>query len=342
MKRTVSVLFAAAALTGAGLAPAPVADAAAAPTITRTSLVMTTKVVSTTGHHLRLTLDISREPGQRSDVVVTLGTPTGSEFHLWAFSLPKSVVQISDTGAGTVKATRTQMHGFGKLSITSRTAGSVHTQECTTGVPATATRNVALTGRLLFLSRSSGPHKWGGVGSATHRFAFPDKSKVTWTYDQTSCPAPPNPACVGSTTWRAVQAVTGGGLLAITGSKAGKSFLLTGNRFVPIPHTGGNVTRNDVVTRSATGWAVTTHADDNLTVSITSTTGTATIDTTSFFDSSQPCGTGSREIASRTFSGAYTNGATPLHLSAQIFGQIRVANGSTAGHVFRDRVVSAG
>jgi hypothetical protein len=106
-------------------------------------------------------LDTQQYPAQSTRVGITLKRLDGTEEHIWSFRLPRSASRLDARGAGTLKASSTRLSGYGVLSITSAPPGKRHLTTCAPGIGTTATRTVALTGRLQLATKSSGKHRWG-------------------------------------------------------------------------------------------------------------------------------------------------------------------------------------
>ncbi len=281
----------------------------------KTDLNNATKVTTSTGRTERLFLAGHQYPAQSTAMELTLERPNGLEEHIWSFRLPRSASQIDARGAGTLKATRTRLGGYAAVSVTSRPVGKRHQSMCVPGVGTKATRTVALTGRLLLVTRSSGSHRWGSVGSATRSFHFSANSQVVWFYNSDACPEPPA-RCRSDLQWSA-----GAGPVSFFGSPTATGDGVDASRDVQLTP---SIRRSDVLSTGLSGLSLTVHPGGSATLQIDSTHGSATIDGTPIGSFPFPCGTGGGSYTLTIWDGGWTNGTTALRVPAQIFGAMQV------------------
>jgi hypothetical protein len=149
------------------------ASAAAAPKFPVTSFTIDSsnvKVVSSTHHKLRFFVFVSRQSGGPATAVkradsMSIGLSSGAEAHDWDFGTGRSATRLSASkGTGRI-ATKGQLGRFGKLKLTIAPAGKAH-RTCAASTGFTSTRNITLTGKPTFNSKS-GKHGWGKVGVHT-------------------------------------------------------------------------------------------------------------------------------------------------------------------------------
>jgi hypothetical protein len=322
-----SLLLASLALPATASADSRPGDAAVrrALVLEKTDLTNATKVTTSTGRTERLFLASHQYPAQSTAMEVTLQRLNGLEEHIWSFRLPRSASSIDATGAGRVKATSTRLGGYAAVSVTSRPVGKRHLTTCVPGVGTSATRAVALTGRLLLVTRSSGSHRWGSVGSLTRAFHFSATSRVVWSYNSDACPQPPF-RCRSDLQWTA-----GSGPVSFFGSPIATGDGVDGSRDVQLT---ASVRRTDILSLGAVSLGLTVNPDASATLQIDSAHGSATIEgaapPTSF---PFACGTGSGSYALNIWDGAWANGPTPLRLPAQVFGAMQVADGPAVGEI---------
>jgi hypothetical protein len=324
--RLLAVLACGAAVLGTCVVGTPAADAGSSLGIISTTLENTTRVTSTTGHHLKLYLFASQAPGDTPEVKLSLTDRNADEQHIWSFGLPPNALMINGRGAGTVTATSSQMGGYGKLAITIKTDGPKHVTATCGGEPVTARRPVTLTGKLLVITKSSGPHKWGSAGSATKKFPFSANGVVTWNYNTSSGCGGGRLACTATLSWQAfVELGRGGGYEGFAGGKQGKHYVLDGTRYHPLPHTQGIVTRTDQIFGTSDPLAPTFGSDGSVLMKVRAGpggSGWATIVGQADMGSSNPCGKSGQMLVQKDWSGSWTNGAHPMKLHAQIFGAL--------------------
>jgi hypothetical protein len=318
-----------------GVSPASGSPGRAAPVVDQVTLVNSTKVVSSTRHSLLMNLSATHLSTGLTYMSLVLAH--GSESHEWDFNLPSTAVNVGSTGSGTVKVATTKLHGYGKLMLAIAARGTKKTTSCS-GQPVSATRPVTLTGDLLWNTRSTGAHKWGSVGSATRKFHFSTASNVTWGYQNTAlCPAPPL-ACASSTSWSVFKS-SAAGTVGLGGGKAGRRYYIVGSRSVHLAHTGGNGTRYDFAQATAKPFSLTVKSGGGATMKVAAGTGTATIASPSSTAFSTGCGTGSKQLETRSWGGSWKNGTHPMHVAAQVFGSFSVPNESTGATITKHSVV---
>ncbi len=322
-------------LSGIGALPATAQDAGRALTVDYVSLyTASTKVTSTTGHHLLVSVYVSKQSGHKPTVSVTLRAP--HESHTWSFSAPSSALKVNSSGKGSVTLSASAMGGYGKLALHVKPVGATKTYRCQ-GQVVSKSRPVKVSGVMFADTKSSGRHKWGKVGSKTRSFTFAKPSSVSWQYDNTAtCPTPKS-TCYASLFWDA-SLFSSTAYSSLTGGTSRKSSYLSGYRSVQL-HKPAGAHRSDSVTAKAPAPKLTVANDGSAVLTAKLGKGSAKIAAPAGSDNSTPCGTGGKQEHSLTWSGSYTNGATSLKVPAQIFGAISMKNSASAGYISKTTIV---
>jgi hypothetical protein len=321
------------ALGSAGVAAAPGPTERKVPVVTQVILSSgVSTITSSTGHRLVFGLNVNREDtGLKVDYVeISLGRlvkDRTTEGHAWSFRIPASAVKLPTKGTGSIKVSSKQLSGYGKLDLSVKPKGKKTKTSCG-GQLVSAHQEMTITGHLVWNTKSQGAHKWGTVGSVKRKFHFSKHSLVSWFYQSpTICPTPPA-SCNGGMSW-SVFTSTSYGSLGLGGAKLGKKYALFGNRTVRLAHTRQKGTRLDTLYGRSKPTKLAVKSGGGGTLKIAAAAGRGTISSSSSSTSTSSCGTGSKKVHARYWSGSWKNGAHPLTLKAQVFGAIHVPNEST-------------
>jgi hypothetical protein len=320
--------------------PSAVGQAGAAPTDTLPILSeelnsSTHPLVSSTHHKLRVQVSATKDLESPADdtVTVTLSRPHDTESHSWAFPFSAARMTVGVKGNGSIKLPSSAIEPYGRLSLSFKASGAARTSKCN-GVPALKTRHVAISGRLLLETHSTGKQAWGHVGSAHRAIHFGTTSTIVWTYDTsgTGCAGeqfPPNP-CLFGLLWIAQhgsvqfsgisrQSATTGevGAERIVDLKRPKGAQRTDNTF-------GRARRMSLV-HANTGLAtVSVHADGGNATGLATLTSPGPEQVTT-----GSCGTDTAQTRS-TLQADYDHDSPPLRLAEQVFGVLTMPDTSEA------------
>ena len=341
-RRRTAALAGGAALALSGLATVPLmasTAAGAAPVVTGTSVYSgSTNVTTSTGHHLMVHVYASQSGGEGTSISVSLSTPDSAEYHSWGFQAPDSALDLTAQGAGTITLKASQMGGFGLMKLHVRPVAKAKSTMCQ-GQLVSKSRKVNIAGIFKFVTKSSGAHKWGTVGSSTHSFAFDAPSSVSWSYENTAtCPSQPS-GCYAGSSWGMSQS-TGKTNVYLSGGTSGRKSYAYGSRSTQLTKPAGayRYDSGNVSTRAAK-FSVDPDGTAHMRPSIGR--GTADLASDQSYDYTRPCGTGSKSVSTKSWSqSSYTNGPTPLKVPMQIFGPISVKDSDTNGYFSRTKIVS--
>ena len=164
-------------------------------TLSYTSVFGATKVKSSTGKKLTVSLSASEQKGGTPSFSVSLSRGQ-AEQHAWRFPGPSSAFDISAKGTGKLALTSKQTGGMGKLALKVKADGGLKSQKCGGEVYA-KTRNVVISGKV-FLDTGS---PWGKVGSKTKPFKFRTTHRAYVSYDVTCPPVDYPDPCYASLNW---------------------------------------------------------------------------------------------------------------------------------------------
>jgi hypothetical protein len=273
------------------------------------------KVVSSTGHRLRVRLLAFRGP-TTSQIEVGVETRNRVEQHDWTFPVGGAAVSVSTKAKGRIRLGATRSAGYASLSLRSRPHGGFTHTTCQ-GRVATRTRHVSLSGTLLLRTRSSGLHAWGKVGGAHRKIHFSTRSKVTWVKRAAaSCPAPVL-ACRSTFEWTASGGPTSE-IDLLTSADKGAHAEIAGLRRVSLPQPSG-ASRTDIVSLpQATPNQLVVNTDGSATMQATFRKGTATLTAPQpAITSLERCGAGRRKVAVESWSADFVNGPRPILVPAQ-------------------------
>lgn len=327
-----------AALVVGGLAAMPAhaqGSGAQAPSVNAVSVsTASTKVTSSTGHHLTISVYAFSQKGGHPSISVSLRTT--QESHGWSFTGPRTAVAVDSTGKGSITLSGTQMGGYGHLKLHLKPVGKARTQKCG-GEPQSKTRPVTVSGTMFFNTKSTGTHKWGTVGSNRKTFTFARTDSVTWTYNTThSCPSPP-PTCYTSRSWsRSVSTLKT--YTYLSGGVAGKAGYVSAFRSTQLSKPKG-ASRYDSMSLKAKPSSLTVANDGSAVMKVFLGTGSATLKAPPGSTFDQPCGTGTKQEHTTSWSGSYQNGPKQLRAPAQIFGSIALPNSSDGGFFSRSTII---
>lgn len=293
-------------------------------------------IVSSTGHQLRLHV-LALGSDSNSQVSIQVQTRSGVEEHDWNFDVPTSVVSLSTTGKGRIHLTAKRTGGRATVLLRTSPVGGVTRSTCHRKT-ATKTRHVTLTGTVLLHTRTHGKHAWGNLGSAHKALRFSTKSKVVRTLRAASnCPTPEFP-CRNTFAWQASGGPPGE-LDFFVGINQGAHAQIAGFRSVQLSGPPG-ASRSDILQfpqKAPNQLIVAT--DHSATLQATFRGGTATLSgAPPPQKATQPCGkAGKKKVSVEFWSADFANGATPILLPAQVFGDISLAD-SPAGAIYRIRL----
>jgi hypothetical protein len=292
-------------------------------------------VVSSTHHRLRLQLTATRylETPANDAVTVTVERPHDTESHAWTFLFPADRMKVGTKGNGSI-VLPSAIAPYGRLSLSFKAAGAAKLTRCQ-GVPALTTRHVATSGRLLFVTHSTGKDRWGSIGSSHHTIHFGTTSTIVWTYDTsgTDCGGQlvvPNP-CLFGVVWEAEHgAVVFSGFSRLASTAPGE---VGAQRDVDLSKPKG-AERTDETFGTAHHMSVGVGSTGLTTVSVHADGGNAT--GSAVLTSPDPaemspcgCGAGVKEIQTR-WPSQYDHGSPALRLSEQVFGAMTMPDTSEA------------
>jgi hypothetical protein len=285
-------------------------------------------VVSSTGHKLRLHLLAFRDTTTSVDIQVQ--TRDGVEEHDWTFPVPRSAISVSASGKARIRLTSSRSAGRATVSLRTSPHGAATRTTCQ-GKTATKTRHVTLSGTVLLKTRSSGKHAWGNVGSAHRVLRFTTRSKVTWTRaEASSCPTPEFP-CHNTALWQANGGPVGAAHFWISENK-GAHAEIEGFRFVTLDQPSGATRADGVTLTQPSPNQLVVNGDGTATMQATFRGGTVTMtaDQPGTTVHHAPCGHGHQKITLESWQSVLTNGASPIVLPAQVFGDFSTADLTSA------------
>jgi hypothetical protein len=286
------------------------------------------KVVSSTGHKLRIQMLVFRtSDGTR--IELTAETRNRAERHQWSFKVPRRAVSVSAEGSSRIHLTSPRSAGYAAVSVKAGPHGRFTHTTCH-GKTATRTRHVSFSGTLFLHTRSRGSRAWGSVGNAHRKLHFSASGTVLWTR-----PAAGN--CSDNTTTLPCRSTllwfTSGGLgefELVAGENKGTGSLISGSRTVQLAKPAG-ATRTDSNTLPDGSQNTFTDNGGSVTVQTAFRAGTATMTSSVSVDTVvQRCASG-KKISIDFWPGTFTNGPVPIRVPEQIFGPHSVADGSGAG-----------
>jgi hypothetical protein len=287
------------------------------------------KVVSTTGHHLRLRM-LAFRTSSGTQIVVAVESHNQAEEHDWTFKVPDTALSLSTKGRGRIHLTSRRSAGYAIVSLKASPSGPATVSRCQ-GKVATRTRHLSLSGTLLLRTRSTGKRAWGAVGSSHRTLHFSTRSKVTWVRDAaTNCPTP-TIACRSTFLWQASVGSFGDAAF-LTSDNVGAHAEIGGLRSVPLTKPAG-ATRSDLVTLpDSSSNQLIVNSDGSATMQATFRGGTATLTAPQPASTDvAPCGNGTRNVSVEFWSASFANGPTPIHVPAQIFGGFSASDTPAAG-----------
>lgn len=207
-----------AALT-AVLAPAATGSAGAAAPTSLSYLLLTTSslhVHSSTRHKLLVVVDAEMNPTDPAQnfAYVQISLPNGHELHRWQFTIPRSLMKQTATGA-TLTLHNAQLAPYGLLKLTAKAVGTSKISTCGDG-DYTVIQPVSVTGRFFFNTKSTGRQRWGGIGNKNKNVTFSTESRLDTGYGTgglncndyaTACSNGPQLSVFGATTIISAQTI---------------------------------------------------------------------------------------------------------------------------------------
>jgi hypothetical protein len=318
--------------TGIAVAPAHAAPLSAK-IPTSTTFISVDPVRSSTHIKLVATITATRleyhAPHKLTALLVKLSTPTGTEAHTWSFALPTSAFTNTSRRTGAVSVTSATMGPYGSLKLTFRPSGKPVTKKCD-AANSTTTSKLTVSGTLWFVTKSTGAHRWGDIGSKHKAFRFATTSDLVTNLGGgiAECAPPGQTTCAIGTTWEALSADQ---LISMSGATPilEKPELITATRTVNLAKPK-HATRLDLVTDTGPGIQpdfMGGSPDATLVVSgggssSGSATMTGTQDGAPF---THVCPKAGSETIT-TWLADFVNDAPPLSISGAIFGAIRMPN----------------
>jgi hypothetical protein len=281
------------------------------------------KVVSSTHHKLRFFVFVSRQSSGPANAVkpadsMSIGLSSGAEAHDWDFGTGRSATRLSARkGTGRI-ATKHELGRFGKLKLTIAPAGKAH-RTCAASTGFTSTRNITLTGKPTFNSKS-GKHGWGTVGK--HKLTLKGSLSVDFGMPDPDCGHILHVSCPklglslgtfeGDTDMNAF-------------SRSGHASRIFADRFVDLPSPTG-ARRSDFLSGKLRPLSAATDTSGNITVRLRpkskTISGSATV-TGQAPPSTDTC----KKVSSDDYSeSTWTNGAKKLAVHGQIESAITIKN----------------
>jgi hypothetical protein len=184
LRRPTAASFAAVVICSLAVAAVPLTARPASATApgTRSAIELVSSelhVHSSTHHKLVVAVDAETSTDYNA-VTVAISLPKGGQSHSWRFQIPSSLLKESSSGA-TLTMHNAQLAPYGLLKLVAKNTKKASTTTCGDGDYAVA-QPVSLVGRLFFNTKSTGRHRWGGIGNKNKNITFKAGSLLTTEY----------------------------------------------------------------------------------------------------------------------------------------------------------------
>lgn len=306
----------------------------AVPTASSESFSALAQVTTSTRQRLGLFIGASRSEGVGAAGTffdVTLNKKTGAESHTWGFPVPNSAFTVGSNGKGKVSVRAVNLAPFGVVKLSFTPAAKAKKQRCNSSAYV-LNQKVKVSGLFYFDSRSTGKHKWGHYGNKHKRMTFKAGGNVVRSFGQTGvgCAGPSSQPCAKTLTWFASNhdnSVTLGG-----GALSKKRGYISGSGFVTLSKPK-KATRSDFVEATVPAPKLKKGSGGSATMSVSTSGGIARgsgklTSKTPGSSFSEPCGKGKSQT-SEFWQSALKNAKPALEMTPDIFGPIKLRNGST-------------